>query len=154
MNLRRFLPGDEDALWRVHYSAIHQIAARDYSAEQINAWAPSSIAPESWAAHMRSNNPFVVEEAGEIVAYADLQPSGYIDHFFVAGEHARRGIGSLLLKRLITEAQTLGIGELSANVSKTAQPLFSRFGFVIVELRAPVRHGVTLPNALMRRLLG
>lgn len=152
MILRRFLPGDAEALWHVHHSAIHQTASRDYSPEQIQAWAPSEP-PESWTDRMRSLNPFVVEHQGEILAYADIQPSGYIDHFFVAGKHARQGIGLQLMTRLLDEAQALGVGELSANVSKTAQPFFARFGFEIIEQRAPVRHGVVLPNALMRKVL-
>jgi hypothetical protein len=39
---------------------------------------------------MQGIRPFVAEDEGHIVGYADIQPSGYIDHFFVAGGHARR----------------------------------------------------------------
>jgi len=31
VKIRRFAPGEEAALLAVHYSAIHQIAARDYT---------------------------------------------------------------------------------------------------------------------------
>jgi putative acetyltransferase len=88
---------------------------------------------------------------GELVGYADIQPSGYIDHFYVSGLYPRRGIGSLLMNRLLQEAEILGAGVLTSDVSKTAQPFFEKFGFVIVEQRRPECFGVVVPNALMRR---
>ena len=42
--------------------------------------------------------PFVAEIEGQIVGYADLQEDGYIDHFFVSGSMARRGVGSALMR--------------------------------------------------------
>lgn len=39
MNVREFRAGDEAALFKVFYSAVYQVASRDYSPEQIQAWA-------------------------------------------------------------------------------------------------------------------
>jgi putative acetyltransferase len=138
------------ALFDVHYSAIHQIASRDYSPEQLEAWAPRDIDPELWADRIRGINPFVIELDGCVVAYADLQPHGYIDHFFVSGAHPGRGLGTILMKHILEEAQRLGLTELTSDVSRTAQGFYERFGFQVVEQRAPVRHNVMIPNALMR----
>lgn len=81
------------------------------------------------------------------VAYADVQISGYIDHFFVSGSCARQGVGTMLMQRILETATARNISVLTSDVSRTAQPFFARFGFVIVEQRATV----ALPNALMRR---
>ncbi|MBP6110529.1 MAG: GNAT family N-acetyltransferase, partial [Rhodocyclaceae bacterium] len=89
MKIRRFGIGDELALHRVFFSAIHDIAVHDYTPEQIDAWAPANIDAEKWADRMRGINPFVAEMDGEIVGYADVQSSGLIDHFFVSGAHPR-----------------------------------------------------------------
>ena len=153
MHLRRFQPGDEPALYRIYFSAIHEIASQDYSPEQVNAWAPAERDAELWASGIRALNPFVVELDDELVGYADIQRSGYIDHFFVSGRQPRRGIGRLLMERIHEEAELLGLSELTANVSKTAEPFFVAFGFEVVERRNPVRMGVVLHNALMRKRL-
>jgi len=153
MNIRLFRYGDEPALFAVYHSAIHQIASRDYSPEQINAWAPADLDHELWAQRMRGINPFIAELGSEIVGYADIQPNGYIDHFFVSGFHPRRGIGRALMNRIHTEAEQGQIEQLTSNVSLTAQPFFAHFGFEIVEQRQPILRGVTLPNALMRKNL-
>jgi putative acetyltransferase len=151
IHIRRYRPGEEGVLLEVFHSAIHTVASRDYTVEQINAWAPPNLDPIRWQKKVRAINPFVAEMDGELVGYADIQPSGYIDHFYVSGLHPGRGIGSLLMKRLLQEAEGLGARILTSDVSKTAQPFFEKFGFVVVEHRYPECFGVVVPNALMRR---
>lgn len=150
-HIRRYQPGEEPALFEVYYSAIHLIAVRDYTLEQVQAWAPRELDSELWANRIRGINPFVAELKGELVGYADLQQNGYIDYFFVSGKHGRRGIGSLLMRRLLDEAGLIGASELTTDASRTAQPFFARFGFTIAEQRYPKCRGVVIPNALMRR---
>ena len=153
MEIRRFRLGDEAALFRVYFTAIHGIASRDYSPEQIEAWAPADLDADLWANRMRDIRPFVVEIGNEIVGYAGVQQNGYIDHFFVSGSHPRQGIGTRLMNRIHEEATFLGLTELTANVSKTAEPFFALHGFHVVERRFPVRRGMTIQNALMRKEL-
>jgi putative acetyltransferase len=153
MQIRPFRTGDEPALLAVFRSAIHGIASRNYTPEQINAWAPQNIDQSLWTNRMQGIQPFVVEAEGQILAYADVQTSGYIDHFFVSAEHARQGIGSLLMDHLHKVAQERGIPSLTSDVSLAAQPFFEKFGFVIVEQRSPVLRGVVVPNALMQKEL-
>lgn len=153
MQIRRFRPGEEPALFGVYYSAIHQVASRDYSPEQIEAWAPRDLDPALWQERIRGIKPFVAELDGEVVGYADLQANGYIDHFFVSGHHPRRGVGAMLMNRILREADALGLPELTSDVSRTTQGFFKRFGFRVIEQRNPVRRGVVIPNALMKREL-
>ena len=153
MEVRKFEEGDAPQLFDVFFSAVHLVASRDYTAEQVAAWAPVDSDMAAWADRMRTIRPFVVSVDGEIGGYADVQPNGYITHFFVSGHHPRRGIGALLMRRLHEEAESLGLDRLSADVSLTAEPFFRHFGFEVVERRLPVRRGVTLDNALMRKPL-
>ncbi|OLO12793.1 GNAT family N-acetyltransferase [Chromohalobacter japonicus] len=153
VHIRRFRIGEERELFEVFHSAIHLVASRDYTPEQINAWAPVSLDQELWARKMRDIKPFVVEIDEKVVGYADVQPSGYIDHFFVSGFHPRKGVGKLLISTLHSEAVSLGLTELTSDVSRTAQPFFEKFGFCIIERRAPELRGVVVPNALMRKVL-
>ena len=66
MNVRDFAFGDEPALQAVFHSAIHLIAARDYTVPQVAAWVPDSPDMERWTARMRALRPFVVEDEGKI----------------------------------------------------------------------------------------
>jgi len=151
MRLREFQAGDEVELQAVFRSAIFDLAGRDYTAQQIEAWAASSTHPALWARRIRRMRPFVVESETRPIAYADLQPGGHIDHFYVAGPYARRGVGTLLMRHLLAAATARGLAVLTSDVSRTAQPFFARFGFAEVEFREPVVHGVVVPNTRMRR---
>jgi len=149
MVVRAFRPGDEAALHGVFYSAVHCLAAKDYAPKQVEAWAPSLPDVDRWTARMRQLRPFVAEESGRIVGYADLQNDGYIDHFFVSGDRARRGVGRLLMNQIHERAKGLELRALRSDVSLTAQPFFERFGFRVVESRVVVIRGVELTNARM-----
>lgn len=151
--IRRFAPGDEPALHRVFLSAIHGTASRDYTPEQIQAWAPADLDPQFWAERMRGIQPFVAEAAGSVAGYADVQADGYIDHFFVAAEAGGRGVGRLLMERIHEEGRVLQLAELTSDVSLTAEPFFAHFGFAVVERRMPVMRSVAMPNARMRKKL-
>ena len=131
-------------------SSILDLASQDYAPEQIAAWAQSASDVQAWGRRIRRMRPFVVECQQTLVGYADLQPDGHIDHFYVSGSFARRGTGRLLMRHLLQAGLARGVAVLTADVSRTAQPLFCRFGFAVVEFRAPVVRGVPVPNARMR----
>lgn len=151
--VRRYASGDEHALWHVHRSAIESLASAHYTAEQIQAWLPAEHERADWMARVRRLAPFVALQGEWIVGYADLQADGLIDHFFVSGQHPRCGVGTLLMRRLLAEAARLGLSELHAHVSLSAEAFFRSFGFEVIERRTPMRRGVLLSNALMRKTL-
>lgn len=153
MEIREFRIGDEPALHAVFYSAVHLVAAYDYTPEQIAAWAIPVVDPRRWADRMRGIRPFVAEDAGVIVGYADVQENGYIDHFFVSGHHPGRGIGRALMERIHQRAAALDLASLFSHVSRTAQPFFAHFHFQLIEHRTEVVEGVAMSNALMRKVL-
>jgi len=153
VHIRAFKAGDERALFAVFFSAVHKVASSDYTAEQIEAWAPADLDQGEWQERMRAINPFVAELDDEIVGYADVQPSGYIDHFFVSGGHGGRGIGRQLMIHIHEAASRLNLSDLTSDVSRTAQPFFAHFGFQILEHQDRVLDGVAIPIARMRKLL-
>jgi len=153
VSIREFEPADAPALWGIFFSSIRQLAAADYSPEQIAAWAPAEVDPEKWAARMRGIWPFVAEVAGQPVGYADLQPNGYIDHFFVSPAVARRGVGTALMRRIHDQAKRQQLGRLFADVSLTARPFFEHFGFSLAASQTVLIGGVTLRNYRMAKVL-
>jgi len=153
MDVRPFRDGDALSLFQVFYSSVHDIAYRDYAPEQIDAWAPAETDMAKWSERMRHLAPFVVEADDVAIAYADLQPTGYIDHFYVTGAYSRRGAGRLLMAAIHEKAHRCDIAVLTSDVSRTAQPFFAYFGFDVVEQRSVEIRGVVVPNASMRKLL-
>lgn len=153
--IRPFRPGEELQLRALFHDSVHQLAARHYTTEQLKAWAPAEFDAQAWSERIRRNRPFVAEdETGTLLGYADLQPGGHIDQFFIAADAARRGVGTALLAFLEGRSRQLAIVQLSADVSLCAEAFFRQAGFQVVERRLPVIGGIALANARMIKALG
>jgi len=72
----------------------------------------------------------VIKE-GKIIAYADIQTDGYIDHFYCHHEFQGQGVGRILFAALEKEAKKNGTLEMYSNVSITARPFFEAMGFSV-----------------------
>src|SRR3546814_9315177 len=84
MLIRYFIPGEETELRRVFMSSVHGLARGFYTPEQLDAWAPVVHDKQDWANRIAALRPFVATIEDRVAGYADLQDSGYIDHFFVS----------------------------------------------------------------------
>ena len=131
MNIRRFTQGDEKELWELFYNTIHNVNIQDYDASQVAAWAPDDMDENFIVQKFRQINPFVVVIDGKIIGYADIQPDGYIDHFFCHHEYQGQGVGKKLFSVLEKEAQENGVAKMYSNVSVTARPFFEAMGFSV-----------------------
>lgn len=149
--VRKYQPGEEMQLWALFFHAVREVAIRDYTAEQVAAWAPDAMDEAAWRTRMKSNDPYVCEMDGQIVGFADVQPTGYIDMFFVDYQHQRQGIAKALFAAIDAEAQRLQLAELWSNVSITARPFFESCGFEVVAAQQVAVRGQTLQNFRMAR---
>jgi len=151
--IRRFQAGDETMLRTLFFDTIRNVNRRDYTEEQVRAWAPDDYDAERWATRMRKLDPFVCEIDGDIAGYADLQPSGYVDHFYVSKNFQRQGVGTALFGHIEKEAGARQLKELSADVSITARPFFEHMGFRAIRRQQVRINGVALDNFRMTRRL-
>jgi putative acetyltransferase len=120
MLIRRYIAGEEKELRRVFLSSVHQLASKHYRADQIHAWAQEIFDFQDWCNRISTLKPFVAVIDGQIVGYADVQDSGYIDHFYVAGPFSGKGVGKALMRRIHETAVSQAILTLSANVGLSA----------------------------------
>ena len=109
MKIRPATVDDRDAILRVHAAAIRAIAARPYTAAQIDAWA-AFPAPEGHEAELRSGHVFVAEEGGRIVGYGRFDTdTGEVEATYVLPLAHGRGVGAALLHESEARARP-GIG--------------------------------------------
>ena len=149
LSIRRCLPREEHHLWQLFYTTIRQINIRDYSEEQVTAWAPDSYDPQHWVKRMRKIHPFVALLDNQIVGYADVQPSGYIDHFFCHHQHQEKGIGKQLFNQLLNTAMSYQLDKIFTHASQTAKPFFESRGFKLKRPQTVDIRGVKLNNYVL-----
>jgi putative acetyltransferase len=153
MTIRRYRPGEEEALWCLYHDTTHRILERDYTPEQCERWAPAVADMPQWTERIRARNPFVAERDGLILGFAELEPDGHIDYFYCHHAYQRQGVGRRLYAAIEAEATRLQIPLLHAAVSTNAKAFFLRMGFAVVKEQRNIVCGVVAPNAIMRKEL-
>lgn len=153
LHIRKFKPPDAQLLWELKFRTIRLVNSKDYSQAQVEAWVPEVYDHANWFQRISTLDPFVAIKGDDIVGFADLKPSGYIDQFFCATDHIRTGVGRCLMEKIISEAEQQGIMKLFSHVSLTAKPFFERFGFKTVKQQEVEVRGVILDNFIMERCL-
>ena len=131
MEIRRFKQGDEEELYRLFYNTIRKVNVKDYSEDQVQAWAPDDIDMDFVTQKFRDISPFVAVKDEKIIGYADIQPDGYIDHFYCHHQFQGKGVGRFLFAAIEKEAMKKGIPGMYSNVSVTARPFFEAMGFSV-----------------------
>jgi putative acetyltransferase len=153
VNLRPYGENDAREIAELFHDTVHSINRRDYTREQLAVWAPHEIDYEYWKRRLGEKKPIVAEIDEKIVGFAELDPDGHIDCFYVHKDYQRRKIGEQMLDRLIGSAKAMGIRRLYAEVTMTAVPFFEKNGFGMIRKNTVLREGVQLRNYVMEKHL-
>lgn len=153
ITLRPYRPDDAPALLALFRDTIRRVNCRDYSPEQIAAWASDDIDTVAWYGRFAGRFVPVAEEGGRPVGFAELGTDGHIDRVFVSADHQGRGIGRALLAAVVAEARRAGAPRLFTEASITARPFFESQGFTVLAPQVVTCRGVELVNYRMERRL-
>ncbi|MEZ9050368.1 GNAT family N-acetyltransferase [Vibrio sp. 10N.247.311.64] len=153
IRIRNYQANDDKALWEIFFHTVRNVNVRDYSQQQVEAWAPSSFDFALWQKRMNGLQPFVAELDGCVVGYTDLQPSGLIDHFFCHHEYQGKGVGKALMEHVFTVGRVRGISRYFSEVSITARSFYEHLGFKVVNEQEVEMRGVKLTNYVMEKVV-
>lgn len=149
MLLRRYRSADCETLAKLFYDTVHNVNIRDYTAEQVEAWANGSVDLAAWDKSFSEHYTIIAEENGIIVGFGDITEGGYLDRLYVHKDCQRQGIGSAICDELESYPDT---DELSVHASITAKPFFISRGYVVEKEQQVERREVFLTNFLMKKM--
>ena len=156
VTIRAYERRDAAGVADVFYRSVREVALSDYTAQQVQAWAPERR--DAGQEHRRSGDGRLVlvaaDESGHVVAFIDLEPDGHIDRLFCAPEAAGRGVASRLYDAIETAAREQGMERLFTEASELARRFFERQGFTVLERQDMVLRGVPIHNYRMAKALG
>ena len=66
MIIRPYQPEDCEALARLFYETVHTVNAKDYTEQQLNAWATGAVDLEAWDRSLTAHFTLVAEENGRV----------------------------------------------------------------------------------------
>jgi len=153
ITIRDFQEEDAQTLWALFFNTVRNVNRRDYTEQQVKAWAQEGFDSQLWLKKMISIQPFVAELDGVIVGYSDVQPSGLVDHFFCHHEYQGQGVGRALMTHVLKQAEAKGLDRIYSEVSITARPFYEHMGFTVVNEQQIEVRGATLTNYVMERHL-
>lgn len=153
ITIRDFQEEDAQTLWALFFNTVRNVNRRDYTEQQVKAWAQEGFDSQLWLKKMISIQPFVGELDGVIVGYSDVQPSGLVDHFFCHHEYQGQGVGRALMTHVLKQAAAKGLDRIYSEVSITARPFYEHMGFTVVNEQQIEVRGATLTNYVMERHL-
>ncbi len=156
MRIRVFQSADINQMVSLFYETVHAVNARDYTKEQLNAWAPKDEMDAkliNWKDSFVRNITYIAETNDEIVGFSDMTRNGYLDRLFVHKNFQGRGIATELINKLETEARKIGLTKMETEASITAKPFFERRGYQVIEPQTVERKDITLVNFKMSKRL-
>lgn len=151
--VRDYRGEDAGPICRLFYETVRSVNLRDYSPEQVRAWAPAPPDPAAWHGRMSGRHTLVAEGEDGVVGFVELEEDGHLDMLYCRRDAVGRGVGSLLYAAAEERARGLGLGGISTEASITARPFFERRGFRVLRRNVVVRHGVELVNFSMEKTL-
>jgi len=154
IDIRRYRPGDLAGLIALFRDTVRRINGRDYSPQQVMAWAPDQIDARQWRHRFDSKVVWVADLDGAPVGFVDVARDGLIDMLYVHADHQGRGIASLLLRTVEASARTHGLMRLFTEASITARPFFEHRGFRVIAPQRVMRWAQEFLNYRMDKALG
>jgi putative acetyltransferase len=153
IRIRAFEFHDANALIDIFRSSVRIVARRDYTLEQVTAWAPDEMDVNAWVFRCANNQTFVAEIDTVPVGFTDLEPDGHLDMLYVHPHHQGQGIASALLSRVESAARHQDLTRLFTESSITSRSFFERRGFRMIAPQLVSTGGQEFINYRMEKAL-
>lgn len=147
MVLREYQSSDCRELAELFYHTVHAVNGKDYTKEQVDAWATGKVDLEKWNQSLHEHYSIVAVNDGIIVGFGDIDKTGYLDRLFVHKDYQGKGIATALCNQLEKSVQ----GRIITYASITARPFFERRNYLVLQERQVERRGILLTNFLMEK---
>lgn len=148
MYIRQYTPSDCIYFAELFYDTVHAVNARDYTAEQLDAWADGNVDIEAWNSSFLEHYTVAAVENGVIAGFGDIDKTGYLDRLYVHKDYQRRGIARAICDELESAVCT---DRITTHASITAKPFFLRRGYIVVREQQVIRKGIPLTNYVMEK---
>lgn len=147
MVIRKYQASDCEILTELFYHTVHTVNAKDYTKEQLDAWATGTVDLEKWHRSFMVHDTLVALDGEKIVGFGDIDKTGYLDRLYVHSDYQGKGIATAICEQL----EKLVQGNLTTHASITARPFFEKRGYKVVKEQQVECQGILLTNFVMER---
>lgn len=147
MTIREYQPADCPILAKLFYDTVHTVNRRDYTEEQLAAWATGNVDLSAWNDSFLAHCTLVALDNEAVIGFGDMDGSGYLDRLYVHKDYQGRGVATAICDAL--EAKIPGKHRTHASI--TARPFFEKRGYRVVKEQQVLRRGIALRNFVMEQ---
>ena len=151
IEIRSYNDSDLDCIIEIFLDAVRNIASKDYTQEQIDAWA--QVNRENWIKRRLNRQTWIAEVDGLAAGWTDLEPNGHLDMLFVHSAFRGIGVATALLNTVETAARKFELKRIFVEASLTARPVFERHGYKVILEQSVFVRGAYLTNFQMEKSL-
>lgn len=148
MEIRKYQEKDCEAITQLFFDTVHTVNAKDYSKEQLDAWATGNIDMDAWNTSFLEHYTVVAIENDIIVGFGDMDKSGYLDRLYVHKDFQKQGIATAICNVLEEQCDN---NNFTTHASITAKPFFERRGYRVIKEQQVERFGQRLTNYIMKK---
>lgn len=148
MIIRKYQPSDCKAFAELFYDTVHSVNIKDYTEEQVNAWAAGKADLSEWNDSFLAHYTVAAVEDGTIIGFGDIDENGYLDRLYVHKNYQRQGVGTAICNELEKAVSTK---KITVHASITAKPFFESRGYKTVTEQQVFRNGAVLTNYIMAK---
>lgn len=148
--IRRAIHSDAEGIILAHVTSIREICAKDYTEEQIEAWAGRKFKPELWVQAMDRDFIWIIENDSKVVGFGHLavmdEDSCEVMGLYFIPQAVGHGLGKKMFQEFITVARQHHLKNIRLHSTVTARTFYESLGFLqsgsdtTVEMR-----GVAIP---------
>ena len=95
--IREYRETDCAELAELFYHTVHTVNAKDYTEEQLAAWATGKVDLEKWNQTFQEHHTVVAVENKVIVGFGDIDKCGYLDRLYVHKDHHKKALPRLFV---------------------------------------------------------
>lgn len=143
---------DIEQIKKLYQETILSVNIKDYTFEQVDLWAKRGVDNDLWLQRINEEYFIVCEIENQIAGFCSLKPDGYLNTLFVHKDFQGQGIAKTLLSNIEQHAKKIGIEELSADVSLTANSFFLKNGYTDLGQQT-ICIGIPMTNSKMIKQL-
>lgn len=147
LTIRSYQNTDCREISELFYNTVHAVNAKDYTTEQLFAWAKDKTQLQKRNTDLLNQNTLIAKSDNVIVGFGSITNSGYLDLLFVHKDFQGRGIAAALCDRL-----EKGFSVIKTHASITAKPFFEKRGYVVTKTERVKRNGIELTRFEMKKI--
>lgn len=127
--IRKYTQADCNEIVNLFYNTVHIINKKDYSKEQLDAWASKPLDLNRWNNILTNHYTLVAVKDNIIVGFGDIDKTGYLDHLYVHYKYQGQGIATKICDQLENYTNQ----DISVHASISAKNFFIKRGYKIIK---------------------